>query len=315
MISWLRQIFPTHGLKSRSPLTLYVLSNEGVIHYVTVICFQYFLKFSNVIVLVSTGRKKQTMLKLHREHDPVTHTETVKHRNIEGSLQTIPRDLGLKLHYQAWITVNVLSVLTLLLHVHAVTMLQEIKDTYLTKFVIARISGSFLYGLAFKQGEIITVNYYRNYYKENVNEEPITDIWFILWLLPPESQKGLFLISSTCWPRPSTSGTWFVSGFQTRRSFWRPQRSPCELSRTPPLLNASFHHTLTQGKEAQWARAAGHIHILHVFYGLQRCATLPLITPIISGWGMADLMWSDCSYRAFNFLLFFCAVYIWISRA
>ena len=45
------------GLKSRSPLTLYVLSNEGVVHYVTVICFQDFLKFSDVIVLVRTGRK------------------------------------------------------------------------------------------------------------------------------------------------------------------------------------------------------------------------------------------------------------------
>lgn len=46
------------GAELRSLLTLYVLSNEGVIHYVTVISFQYFLKFSNVIVLVSTGRKK-----------------------------------------------------------------------------------------------------------------------------------------------------------------------------------------------------------------------------------------------------------------
>lgn len=38
-------------------LTLYVLSNEGVVHYVTVICFQDFLKFSDVIVLVGAGRK------------------------------------------------------------------------------------------------------------------------------------------------------------------------------------------------------------------------------------------------------------------
>lgn len=74
---WLKKTDPSDGLKSHSPLTLYVLSNEGVIHYVTVICFQYFLKFSNVIVLVSTGRKKQTMLKCYREHGPVT--QTVKH--------------------------------------------------------------------------------------------------------------------------------------------------------------------------------------------------------------------------------------------
>lgn len=46
-----------YGLKSCSPLTLYVLSNERVIHYVTVICFQDFLKFSDVIVLVGAGRK------------------------------------------------------------------------------------------------------------------------------------------------------------------------------------------------------------------------------------------------------------------
>lgn len=56
-----------------SPLTFYVLPNEGVIHYVTVISFQYFLKFSNVIVLVSTGRRKQTMLKRYRERDPRSH--------------------------------------------------------------------------------------------------------------------------------------------------------------------------------------------------------------------------------------------------
>lgn len=43
--------------------------------------------------------------------------------------------------------------------------------------------------------------------------------------------------------------------------------------------------------------------------------SLPLITPMMSGWGMADLIWSDCSYNAFNFLLFFWAVYIWISKA
>lgn len=60
---WKRQILLMDGLKPHSPLTLYVLANEGVIHYVAVICFQNFLKFSNVIVLVSTGRKKQTMLK------------------------------------------------------------------------------------------------------------------------------------------------------------------------------------------------------------------------------------------------------------
>ena len=41
-------------------LTLYVLSDEGVVHDVTVICFQDFLKFSDVIVLVGAGRKKKT---------------------------------------------------------------------------------------------------------------------------------------------------------------------------------------------------------------------------------------------------------------
>lgn len=52
-----QHIYLACGLKSSSPLTLYVLSNEGVIHYVTVICFQDFLKFSDVIVLVGAGRK------------------------------------------------------------------------------------------------------------------------------------------------------------------------------------------------------------------------------------------------------------------
>lgn len=40
-------------------LTLYVLSNEWIVHYVTVICFQDFFKFSDVIVLVGAGRKTQ----------------------------------------------------------------------------------------------------------------------------------------------------------------------------------------------------------------------------------------------------------------
>ena len=39
------------------------------------------------------------------------------------------------------------------------------------------------------------------------------------------------------------------------------------------------------------------------------------MTPRISGWGIADLMWRLWSYKAFSFLLFFWAVYIWISRA
>ena len=30
---------------------------------------------------------------------------------------------------------------------------------------------------------------------------------------------------------------------------------------------------------------------------------------------MADFMWSDCSYKVFSFLLFFCSVYICISTA
>lgn len=73
----------------RSPLTLYVLSNEGVVHYVTVISFQYFLKFSNVIVLVSTGREK------NRQHCVamwrVTRWLMLKrsHSDIWGTLQTI----------------------------------------------------------------------------------------------------------------------------------------------------------------------------------------------------------------------------------
>lgn len=68
-------------------------------------------------------------------------------------------------------------------------------------------------------------------------------------LIPPESQRDLFPISSTCWLGPGTSGTWSVLGFQTRRSFWRPQRSLCGLSQTHPLLNASFHHTLVGRKQ------------------------------------------------------------------
>lgn len=66
--------------------------------------------------------------------------------------------------------------------------------------------------------------------------------------IPLESQTDLSQISSTCWLEPSTSSTSFFSGFQTRRSFWRPQRSLCELSQTRPLSNAFFRHTL--GEEA-----------------------------------------------------------------
>lgn len=43
-------------------LTLYVLSNERVVHYVTVICFQDFFKFSDVIVLVGAGRKTHSVV-------------------------------------------------------------------------------------------------------------------------------------------------------------------------------------------------------------------------------------------------------------
>lgn len=54
MISSTGWRLPSTGLMHA--LTLYVLSNEGVVHYVTVICFQDFLKFSDVIVLVGAGR-------------------------------------------------------------------------------------------------------------------------------------------------------------------------------------------------------------------------------------------------------------------
>lgn len=65
-----------------------------------------------------------------------------------------------------------------------------------------------------------------------------------IYYIPLESQRDLSPTSSTCWLGPSTSGTSFFSGFQTRRSFWRPQRSPCELSQTHPLSNAFSRHTL-----------------------------------------------------------------------
>lgn len=80
MISYKKHIYYVCGLKSRSPLTLYVLSNEGVVHYVTVICFQDFLKFSDVIVLVGAGRKKQSSVVILYTLclcDP--HTNSVKH--------------------------------------------------------------------------------------------------------------------------------------------------------------------------------------------------------------------------------------------
>lgn len=72
---------PTHssrcGLKSRSPLTLYVLSNEGVVHYVTVVCFQDFLKFSDVIVLVGAGRKNSRVLLYYIHCVSVTSTKNL----------------------------------------------------------------------------------------------------------------------------------------------------------------------------------------------------------------------------------------------
>lgn len=65
-LSGRKHIFQKHPicrLKSHCTLTLYVLSNERVIHYVTVICFQDFLKFSDVIVLVGAGREKHRVLR------------------------------------------------------------------------------------------------------------------------------------------------------------------------------------------------------------------------------------------------------------
>lgn len=146
---WKRQILLMDGLKPHSPLTLYVLANEGVIHYVAVICFQNFLKFSNVIVLVSTGRKKQTMLKWYTDRDTVAHAERVKHTNIWAPLQTIYYNVGFKDHHRGLnhykrSSPNALTVLPKLQHKNELTLLKEIKEAYLTKFVIARISGSFL---------------------------------------------------------------------------------------------------------------------------------------------------------------------------
>lgn len=72
-----QHIYHACGLKSRSTLTLYVLSNEWVIHYVTVICFQDFLKFSDVIVLVGAGREKHPVLLYHIHCVSITHTKTL----------------------------------------------------------------------------------------------------------------------------------------------------------------------------------------------------------------------------------------------
>lgn len=58
-------------------LTLYVLSNEGVIHYVTVICFQDFLKFSDVIVLVGAVREKQPLVLYDIHCVSITNTKTL----------------------------------------------------------------------------------------------------------------------------------------------------------------------------------------------------------------------------------------------
>lgn len=73
----IQQIYPACGLKSSSPLTLYVLSNEGVVHYVTVICFQDFLKFSDVIVLVGAGMKNQWVLLNYVHCVSMTHAKTL----------------------------------------------------------------------------------------------------------------------------------------------------------------------------------------------------------------------------------------------
>ena len=54
------------------------------------------------------------------------------------------------------------------------------------------------------------------------------------------------------------------------------------------------------------------IHVARVWI---TSPAIPLMTPIMRGWGMADLMCRDCAYSAFSFLLFFCSVYIWISSA
>lgn len=81
VVAWSRATFT---------LTLYVLSNEGVVHYVTVISFQYLLKFSNVIVLVSTGREKKNRQRWGAQRR-VSRWLVLKRSNsdIWGTLQTI----------------------------------------------------------------------------------------------------------------------------------------------------------------------------------------------------------------------------------
>lgn len=71
-----KHTYDAHGLQSRSPLTFYVLSNEGVVHYVTVIRFQDFLKFSDVIVLVGAAEEQQLLFLHHIQCVSVTRNTT-----------------------------------------------------------------------------------------------------------------------------------------------------------------------------------------------------------------------------------------------
>lgn len=102
----------------------------------------------------------------------------------------------------------------------------------------------------------------------------------------------------------SASGTWapkLQSWSPARRKWWdwiyRSLRLYSGTGKKPLVIIFSWNKSLQQKKNEKFKM------------------NLPLITPMISGWGMADLMCNDCSYSALSFLLFFCAVYIWISKA
>lgn len=134
---------------------------------------------------------------------------------------------------------------------------------------------------------------------------------------PPESQRGWSRTSSACWRGQGTSDTWFASGCRTRRSSWKLQRSLCAPSQTPPLWGASYLHTLenahpTDRSINNWCEHTtgtllythkavynnnNHHHNSNNSMKARRPwpAAVPLMTPMMSGWGMADLMWRDCS--------------------
>lgn len=94
----------------------------------------------------------------------------------------------------------------------------------------------------------------------------------------------------------------YAVDYRLRHSFWMIQR------------NQSGHRPIFLWIDGE-NRALDHFTLQYL---LSLMCILPphsRMTPMMRGWGIADLTDRHCWYNSFSFLLFLVSVYIWISKA